>query len=100
MNLEKTTGRVKKLFEKNPGFSGTMVFDFGNDGVISVDGKANPPAVSNDLINSDCNISIALEDFNQILDGALDPQMAFMSGKLTVDGDMGIALNLAGVLKG
>lgn len=99
MSLENTTERVKDLFARAAGFSDTLTFDFGGDGMISVDGTSQPPAVSNDAINADCTISITLDDFNSILDGALDPQMAFMSGKLSVDGNMGIAMNLASVLK-
>jgi len=99
MSLEKTTQQIKELFQKTNGFSDTLTFDFGAEGMVSVDGTKKPPEVSNSPINSDCTITIALEDFNSILDGALDPQMAFMSGKLSVEGNMGIAMNLASVLK-
>lgn len=99
MTLENITQKIKTLFANAAGFSDTLIFDFGVDGIVSVDGTTQPPAVSNDKIDSDCTISIALEDFISILDGALDPQMAFMSGKLSVEGNMGIAMNLASVLK-
>ncbi len=99
MSLETTTSKVRDLFQNAAGFSDTLIFDFGADGLISVDGGKKPPEVSNEKIESDCTISVALEDFNSILDGSLDPQMAFMSGKLSVEGNMGIALNLTTVLK-
>lgn len=99
MTLEETTAQVQKLFAKAEGFVDTLAFDFGSDGLISVDGTKSPPEVSNQDIGPDCTISISMEDFFSILDGSLDPQMAFMSGKLSVDGNMGIAMNLASVLK-
>ena len=99
MNLDAVTQKITTLFANAAGFSDTLTFDFGADGLVSVNGKAQPPTVSNDKIDSDCTVSIALEDFISILDGALDPQMAFMSGKLSVEGNMGVAMNLASVLK-
>ncbi len=99
MNLDTTTQKIRTLFANAAGFSDTLTFDFGADGIVSVNGKTHPPEVSNDNIDSDCTISITLEDFISIIEGALDPQMAFMSGKLSVEGNMGIAMNLASVLK-
>lgn len=99
MSLETTTKRVRELFAKAADFSDTLTFDFGDDEKISVDGTKSPPEVTNGDIDSDCTISISLEDFNEMLDGNLDPQMAFMSGKLSIDGNMGIAMNLASVIR-
>jgi putative sterol carrier protein len=36
--------------------------------------------------------------FREIIDGTLDPTTAFMTGRLTVDGDMGQAMALASAL--
>ena len=33
-----------------------------------------------------------------MLDGALDPTGAFMGGRLTIEGDMGLAMKLASLL--
>ncbi|MFW8594815.1 SCP2 sterol-binding domain-containing protein [Cribrihabitans neustonicus] len=38
------------------------------------------------------------ETFQAILEGELNPTAAFMSGKLSIDGDMGTAMKLAAVL--
>jgi len=100
MNLEQTTKRVQEMFAKTTDFSDTLTFDFGSVGKISVDGTKSPPEVTNNAIDSDCTISVSLEDFSEILEGNLDAQMAFMSGKLSVDGNMGVAMNLASYLRG
>jgi len=43
-------------------------------------------------------MSADAETFEAILDGDLNPTSAFMTGKLTVDGDMGQAMKLGAVL--
>jgi putative sterol carrier protein len=41
---------------------------------------------------------LSLENFMEMADGKLDGTMAFMSGKLKIQGDMGIAMKLAPIL--
>ena len=48
--------------------------------------------------NAQCAISMSAEDFMGMIGGTLNPQMAFMTGKLRVKGDMGLALKLQTVL--
>ena len=43
-------------------------------------------------------LSADAETFKEILDGETNPTSAFMTGKLKVDGDMGMAMKLAAVL--
>jgi putative sterol carrier protein len=45
-----------------------------------------------------CTVTVAAADFSDIIDGKLNPQMAFMTGKLKVAGDMGLALKLGAIL--
>ncbi len=42
---------------------------------------------------------MAENDFLEMLSGKLNSQMAFMTGKLKVAGDMGLALKLGSFLK-
>ncbi len=39
-------------------------------------------------------ISMAGQDYLDMINGKLNPQMAFMSGKLKISGDMGLALKM------
>ena len=47
--------------------------------------------------DADVTLSADVDTFEQILSEDLNPTAAFMSGKLSVDGDMGIAMKLASV---
>lgn len=43
-------------------------------------------------------VTMSEEDFVKLANGQLNPQMAFLGGKLKVKGDMGLALKLGQIL--
>ena len=45
-------------------------------------------------------VSMAADDFGDLTSGNLNPVMAFMSGKIKVDGDMSTVMQLQQVLSG
>jgi hypothetical protein len=45
-----------------------------------------------------CTVAATDQHFLDIVNGKLNPQMAFMSGKLKIQGDMGLALKLTQIL--
>jgi putative sterol carrier protein len=63
---------------------GALVID--GDGVRAADDEA------------DVTLTASAEDFQAMLSGDLNPTTAFMTGKLSVDGDMGKAMALGSVL--
>jgi len=88
-------GAVKTLSEKlADGFDGSVKFIIEGEGPITIDSAgvraADDPA--------DCTVSADTDTFLALLTGELDPTAAFMSGKLSIDGDMGAAMKLGALL--
>ncbi len=76
------------------GFDGSAKFDIEGEGAIIID--QNGARAGDD--DTDVTLTASTETFKAILDGELNPTTAFMTGKLSVDGDMGQAMKLSGVL--
>jgi len=99
MTLEELTAQMSQRVADKGAIDGKVVkFDFGDDGQISIDGTADPSVVNNGNGDADCTISVDMDVFESIATGEENAQMAFMSGKLKVDGDMGIAMQLGSLL--
>lgn len=76
------------------GFDGTAKFVIEDEGAVMIDGSG---ARAGDD-EADVTLTADTETFKAILDGEQNPTTAFMTGKLKVDGDMGMAMKLSGVL--
>lgn len=68
--------------------AGTWVVDLTKPGgeITAENGDAN------------CTITVAGKDLVDMINGKLNPQMAFMTGKVKVAGDMGLAMKLGSLL--
>lgn len=80
------------------GLARKIKIDLGGDGTLVIDGTATPPSISKGDGPADVTLSVSAADLQQMLDGDLNPQMAFMMGKLKVDGDMALAMQLGQAL--
>ena len=69
--------------------------DLEGEGVILIDGTGDAMVVNNEDSDADVVLTISADNFQQLIDGDLNPQMAFMGGQLRIDGDMGLALQLS-----
>jgi putative sterol carrier protein len=76
------------------GFDGSAKFVIEGEGAIMVDADgvraADEPAA--------VTLTASVETFRAILDGDLSPTMAFMSGRLAIEGDMGQAMRLGSAM--
>lgn len=90
------TNAVEALNAKmgGSGFDGSAKFAIEDEGNIIID--ADGARAGDD--ETDVTLKASAETFQSILEGDLNPTAAFMTGKLTVDGDMGLAMKLSGVL--
>ena len=87
---------VTALNEKiEGGFEGgTAKFVLNGEGSIIVDGNG---AREGDE-DADVTLTADSDVFQEMLSGEMNPTTAFMTGKLSVDGDMGMAMQLGAAL--
>jgi putative sterol carrier protein len=86
---------VVALGEKLPdGFDGVAKFVIEGEGAIMLD--ANGVRAGDD--EADVTMTASTETFRGILSGDVNPTMAFMTGRLKVDGSMGLAMKLGSAL--
>ncbi len=98
MSIESLTQKIQGKIGEDSGLDASIKFNLGDEGVILIDATTVPNRVSNDDREAQCTITVAQGDFESMLAGDLDPTVAFMSGKITVDGDMSVAMKLGTIV--
>lgn len=78
------------------GLDGEVRFVIEDEGAVLIDSEgARADAAGSD---ADCTLTASAETFQDLLAGDLDPTAAFMSGRLRVEGNMGLAMKLGTLL--
>lgn len=86
---------VKALNEKlNGGFDGLAKFEIEGEGSVIIDSDGARAGEE----ETDVTLKATAEVFEAILAGEQNPTTAFMTGKLSVEGDMGLAMKLGAAL--
>jgi putative sterol carrier protein len=94
MDLGELTDELRKQAGRNVKLGYKVKFNL-DEGVIFWDGTEAAPEVGNeDKGEADTTIKITAENLEKLMKGALDPTLAYMTGKLKVEGKMGVALKL------
>lgn len=89
------THAVKALNEKlGDGFDGTAKFQIEGEGSIMLDENG----VREGDEEAEVTMIASTDTFRGILDGSVNPTMAFMSGDLKIEGSMGAAMKLGSAL--
>jgi putative sterol carrier protein len=94
MTKQELVGKMQENQAWVPGK--TVKLDFGDEGVILLDGAASQ--VNENDSAADTTIKVSWDDWQKMAAGELDGMTAFMTGKIKIDGDMGNAMQLQGVL--
>ena len=98
--FDQMAGRFKK--DAAQGLNAVFQFDLAGEGggkwqVLINNDKCEVKEGSHPSPST--TISMAAQDYLDMVSGKLNPQMAFMSGKLRIAGDMGLALRLASLFE-
>lgn len=96
MDLAELTAKASSAVQPGGDFKKKVKFDFGSVGKLFIDGAAGK--VDNSDETADATIKVDWDDFQKISSGAMDPTMAFMQGKLKVEGDMSVAMQLQSLM--
>lgn len=89
------THAIAALTEKlGEGFEGSAKFQIEGEGTILVDESG----VREGEGDTDVTMIASAETFQGIIEGDVNPTMAFMSGKLKIEGNMGMAMKLGAAL--
>ncbi len=99
--LEKVRKAAGKADVSDKDFLAVQVNITGNEGgVFYVEVKDHKVTVEPYEYNDrNCAVTMSMENFNKLLDGKLDPVLAFTLGKLKVDGDTGKALEFSKLIR-
>lgn len=94
MDLHTATHFFRGKVGDDSGLGATLKFECGADGVIVIDGASSPNTVDNSDRDTDCTIQLAIDTLGELMSGELNAMNAFMTGRIQVSGDMGVALKL------
>ena len=94
MSIDAITEQMKTRIGAGGNFKKSVKFDFGSDGLVHIDDKVSPAVVD----NVDAPVKVTMADFMEIASGKQNAQMAFMMGKLKIEGDMSVAMQLGSIL--
>jgi putative sterol carrier protein len=104
MTPEDLFARMPTSLDENAakGLSATIQFNLSGDGggawyVTVKDGKAT--VTKGSVSSPNMTMAMTAEDYVDMNTGKLNPQVAFMSGKLKISGDMGLAMKLQTLFK-
>ncbi|WP_018699342.1 SCP2 sterol-binding domain-containing protein [Amorphus coralli] len=94
---------VDALDERSEGLEGLgyrIRFDLTDGGSVFLDGTASPVEIREGTGEADTVLKLSSDNLMKLIEGRLNPMVAFSTGRLKVEGSQGVALKLAGLLEG
>jgi putative sterol carrier protein len=98
MSLESATEGLRAKANAAAPLGHTVRFDLGGDGTIFWDGTGASPVINNETHDAEVTLILGLADLEALASGGLDATMAYMTGRLKIEGSMGVAMKIGQVL--
>ncbi len=98
LGVAEFTDGIRQRLGENSGLGTAIKFVYDEGGVIFIDGKSTPNVVSNEDNPADVTLKMSLETMNKLYRKETNGMMAFMTGKIKIEGDMMAAMKLDQIL--
>ena len=100
MDLDDLVGEMTAQADKLKELNHSILFDLGDDGKILLDTTGGDVKITPSPENENAETTLVLsgENLVKLINGDLNPMVAFTLGKLKVFGSKGIALKLSSLL--
>jgi putative sterol carrier protein len=99
MTLDELTSAIRSKAALTPRLGYRVKFDIVGEGAILWDGTGDQPDITNEDGSADTTISISGDDLSKLMRGELNPTLAYMTGRLKVDGSLGVAMKINQMLE-
>lgn len=99
MSVESLAEQMRADLMRFAGLNYRVKFVFDEGGVLFLDGTVTPPTLSEDDGDADCTLRLSLGNAEKLMNGQLNPTLAYTMGRLKVDGSVGVALKLASMME-
>lgn len=91
--------RLAQLVQGKQVPDGVIALDMGADGRVVIDGRQVPATVASGEQPADLTVNLSAATLEGLMDGSVEAQAAFMAGDIKVEGDIGLAMELAGLFQ-
>ncbi len=100
MALDDLIGEMQSKAEKLKELNHTVLFDLGDDGKILLDATGDDVKIvaNPESDEAETTLALSVDNMVKLINGDLNPMVAFTLGKLKVFGSKGIALKLSSLL--
>ncbi len=95
VTLDEVISALKQRAAGKSAIGARVKVDLGGDGQIMLDGTAGENVISTADGDADCTVTLSLANFAALLEGGLAPELAYLTGRMKISGDMGVVMRMA-----
>ncbi|QQS45382.1 MAG: SCP2 sterol-binding domain-containing protein [Acidobacteriota bacterium] len=99
LTVEDFTKGIRERVASASGLDANFKFVYDEGGIIHIDGKSNPYAVTNDDLPADVTLRMSIATMNRLHRKETNPTVAFMTGSIKLEGNMLLAMKLDKILQ-
>ena len=96
--IEDLTRILNEKVKLLPPLGYKLKIELDEGGLVIWDGTGSAPVITNEDASADTTLRMTSNNAKALMEGRLDPTLAYMTGKLKVEGKLGVAMKLAAML--